>query len=541
MWLRHAAVAIGYAVGYMALRQLSWSHWVLFAGFRLSVLLLIPYRYWPALVVGELVPVGYTGLIHADDYGALWAAVMMVPPIALAMPLVKVCRDRLGMLPRHGQARMSVMLGCAMAASTLWTLANAAALAVAVVPAGTPPYDYKVQCARWLLGNYLGILTLVPLVLMIRPAWSRRAAAWRLTLVSALRSRLLLETCVFLVPLLALLVWIGLDAGEGSRQIARMLMFLPVIGLALRHGWHGAAVGGTAASIVVAFTMPERYDATTLQAELFVAFAVSTMLLFGSQLTALSHNGAQRLLRADQALDLARRIHWQHETRLRRTARAIESINDSVQATEEALFERFGDLRPDEDTEELRQRAGETREKLTELAQGLQPPNLDRHGLVATLRYGNLAHALDSYGIGYVCRGHGKIGELSKALQLDVHRLVCEVISEQCNNFSVTDMAVRIRSGQVMGRRWVVVRVDARHSSQEDLRIMGSHLLSRLAVTGLDVEAIRDRAALYEGNVRYRRLGDGERVSIMLHEAVASPARRMAPGAGAITDLVSVR
>jgi glucose-6-phosphate-specific signal transduction histidine kinase len=537
--LRHALVAVGYALGYMLLRQVSWSHWVLFAGFRLTVLLLVPYRYWPALIFGELSQVGYASWSNLDTFGALWSAVMIVPPVALAMPVVKFCRDRLGMIPARGPVRMSVVLGCAMVVSGIWTAANATALAVAVVPANTPAFDYKVECARWFLGNYLGILTLVPLVLMARWAWPRRQAAGDGVLARVLRSRLALDTCIFLLPLLALLVWIGLDASEGSRQMARMLMFLPVIGLALRHGWQGAAIGGTAASIVVAFTMPALYDATTLQSELFIAFAVTTMLLFGSQISALSYKGSQRLFHADQTLDLARRIHSQNEVHLRRTARALERINESAHANEEVIFDRFRQLWPAADTRELRRHTAASREQLFELADGLQPANLDRHGLIATLRHGGMARALDGYGIGYWCRGYGDVGELPKAMQLGMHRLVCEAVSYQCSNHSVSELAVRIRSGLLQGRRWAVIQVDSVHSDDPELRVRGSDSLYRLAATGLGLGAMRDRAALYEGTVRQRALEYGDRVSIIVHETGSAAASRVAPVADATPVFVT--
>jgi len=422
------------------------------------------------------------------------------------------------MMPAHGPVRMSVVLGCAMAASALWTGANAAALAAAIVPAGTPAYDYSVQGSRWLLGNYLGILTLVPLVLMVRSLWRRRSMTLRLTLVRMVQSRLALETVVFLVPLLGLLVWIGLDASPGSRQMAQMLMFLPVIGLALRHGWHGAAVGATAASVVVALTMPERYDATTLQAELFIAFAASTMLLFGSQISALSYKGSQRLLRADKALDLARRINSQQEARLSRMSRAMGAVGDEVRATEEWVLDRFRQLWPTADAQELRRRTSAAQHMLFDMADGLQPPTLQRHGLISTLRHGGLARALDSYGIAYRCRGYGKIGDLPKSMQLDMHRLVCEAVSHLCGKHSIGELTVRIRGGVLRGRLRAVIRIDAHYAGDPDLQVWGGHLLSRLAVTGLGLDAIRDRAALYEGTVRLHDVGHGERVSIMLHE-----------------------
>ena len=59
-WLQQAAVAVAYAIGFCVLREWSFSHWLLFVGLRLGALLLVPYRYWPALVVGELLPLAFS-------------------------------------------------------------------------------------------------------------------------------------------------------------------------------------------------------------------------------------------------------------------------------------------------------------------------------------------------------------------------------------------------------------------------------------------------------------------------------------------------
>ena len=128
VWLRHGAVALCYALGYALLRQVSWSHWLLFTGYRLSVLLLVPYRYWPALVVGEMGPLTYVSLSCLESFGWVWSSLMLVPPIAVAMPVVKACRDRLNMIPARGPVRMGTVLVCTLVVSGLWSLMNLAAL-----------------------------------------------------------------------------------------------------------------------------------------------------------------------------------------------------------------------------------------------------------------------------------------------------------------------------------------------------------------------------------------------------------------------------
>lgn len=519
VWLRHGAVALGYALGYLLLRQVSWSHWLLFAGYRLSVLLLVPYRYWPALVVGEMGPVAYVSFSCLETFGWVWSSLMLVPSIALAMPVVKACRDRLNMIPAHGPVRLGAVLVCTLAVSGLWTLVNLVVLSAAKVPSNFPPIDYGVEAARYFIGNYLGILTLVPLVLMVWEGRAKRAVSWRVTIEHALRDRLAIESAALVMPALALLVWIGLEAsGDGSRQVARMLMFLPVIGLALRHGWHGAAIGGTVASIAVVLTMPELYDTSTLQAEVFVAFATTSMLLFGSRIALLHQQKGRGGESAGKSLDLARRIQAQCEVQLRQASLGIELISETIHATEELMFERLRQVRPLVDPRELRRRTTVTREQLFQLADGLNPVTLREHGLVVALRRGGVARAFDSHRIGYWCLARGGVDLLSNPMQLALHRLVCEGITHLCATHSVGDLTVHLRSGQHEGRRWVVVRIDALFSADPGLRARGGPLLHRLAATGLGLDAIKDRAALYDGTVKVRTTAHGECISMMVYD-----------------------
>jgi glucose-6-phosphate-specific signal transduction histidine kinase len=521
VWLRHAAVAVGYALGYALLRQVSWSHWVLFAGYRLSVLLLTPYRYWPALVVGEIGPIGYASFSCLETFGGLWSSVMLVPPIALAMPAVKLCRDRLGMTPAKDFAQMGTFLLCALVVSGLWTLANAIALSVAHLPPGFQPIDYSVELSRWFLGNFLGVLTVVPLVLLVRSAWTGRGNGLWVNLSQLIHSRLILETLVLLLPGLALLVWIGLDArSEASRQVAQMLMFLPVITLALRHGWHGGAIGGAAASLGVVMTMPEHYDTNTLQSEVFVAFAVSSMLLFGSRIASLRRVGKQQHA-GSPSVDLARRIQVQTEMQLHRASQAIDLISETVNATEEAMFERLRLLGPAIDTRDLRRRTTASREQLFQVADALHPITLKEHGLVAALRHGGVARTLNTHRIGYWVQLNGKVQQLlqlPKPMQLGVYRIICEAIHHLCASHSVSDLTVQIRGGELGGRRWTVIRMDALFSNDLGFRIHDGSLLYRLAATGLGIDAIRDRAALYDGTVRAHTTAHGESISMILYE-----------------------
>lgn len=528
--MRHAAVALGYALVFLLLRQVSWSHWVIFAGYRLSVLMLVPYRYWPALLVGEMGPVAYASLSCLETFGWLWSSLMLVPPMAMAMPIVKFCRDRLGMVPRHGPARLPVVMGCALAVSAIWTLAYTIILSTAQVPANFPPIEYGVEAARWFIGNYLGVLTVAPLALLVWEGRAKRLDLWLSTIQRALGTPLAIEAAAFMFPALALLVWFGTEASGDTRTIARMVMFAPVVWLALRHGWRGAAVGGTAASIAVALTMPQLYDSSTLQAEVFVAFAASSMLLFGSRIPVQRWQRTQRDEPTGQSLELAQRIQAQCEAQLQQSAWCIELVSETVQATEELLFERLRQYRPMVDTRELRRRTTVTREQLFQLADSMNPVTLRERGLEAALRSGGIARGLNSHRIGYWCQVKGSIQQLSQPLQLALYRLACESTCLQCAQNSVQDITVHLRAGKRAGHRWVFIRIDALFSEDPMPREQGLPILNRrLAATGLGMDAIRDSAKLYEGTVRVRTTDHGQDIGIFMREPNGAEWEKAAP------------
>lgn len=519
LW-RHLAVALLYALGFVALREVSFSHWILFAGFRLSALLLVPYRYWPALLVGELGPLAFKAMMYEDRYGALWSSLVVLPPIGLAMPVVRWSRERLKLLPGKASVNLTVLLLCTLALSVLWTLVDMAIVATAKLPQGYPPLQFPVLAARWFIGNFLGVLTLTPLVLMVREYASEGAPVelWR----RMVASRFFLETVSILLPALAILVWLALASSqEPLRQAARVAMFLPVIWLSLRHGWHGAAVGGTFASIAIVLTMPAKYDAGTLQAQVFIAFAITTMLLLGERIASLNQRERQERTDARLALALAQRNMVLGEMQLRQTSHALEHVREAVQSTYGQMLDRLRSMMPVPDERDYRLRAAVTQQQLFRLADSLHPVLWRDEGLSAALRQGSIARAMDDCGVRYWCevRDAG-LSDLSSSLQIALYRIVCEAIACACADNHVTQINVRLRAGTSRGRGWAVLRVDSVMGVAESSDgIQRDDLLLRLSSSGMGMDAIKDRAALFEGRVRETESSHGKSISLILHDS----------------------
>jgi glucose-6-phosphate-specific signal transduction histidine kinase len=517
-WLKHAAFTLGYAAVFTLLYQVSFSHWVLFAGFRLCALLFVPVRYWPALAVGELIPLCYIGFTCREQYGTAWSLVIMVPPIVVAMPIVRWCREQLRLFPSAATVKMGVLLLCMFLVAMIWTVCNLSSMAVTQLPPGYPPLHWDVLASRWFIGNFLGVLTVTPLAVWVREslALTAKGARWG----QFIESRLLLEVVSTLLPTLALLIWLSFQAGsDTARQAARMAMFLPVIWVALRHGWQGAAIGGTAASIAVVLTMPMKNDAGTLQAQVFIAFAITSMLLLGARISLLNKRDSQERDDLRMALSIAQRNIYVGEMQLRQASVAVEQIRESVRLGYSHLIGRLRHTVPVVDERSYMRQAAVAQEQLFRLSDSLYPSIWRERGLPAALREGSIARGLAEVGISYWCDIEGRgLSRLSPSVHIAIYRLACECIVLICSKRKASDIRLRIRGGLYKGRRWVVLSVESRADEERAAMARWEDLMVRLASSGMGFDAIQHRAQAFEGRARRRNLQSGERVSLILHD-----------------------
>lgn len=513
IWLRHLAVAVGYAVGYSLLRPLSFSHWMLFDGLRLCVLILVPYRYWPALLVGEVVPLAFLSAKCLDTFGWMWSAAMVVPPMALAMPIVRFCREQKRLFPSRTITNMNVLLLCSLLASIVWTATDTATLMLADIPAG---YDYHGATARYFLGNYIGILAVVPLTLAVREALIGRSVKQVLGRMS--ESRLVLETASLLLPSLALLVWLASGVAGDASQAARMAMFLPVAWLSLRHGWRGAAVGGTAASVAVILTMPVKHDHDTVQAQAFIAFTITTMLMLGARIAALHQREEKERTDTRLVLAMAQRNVYLGELQLRQTSYALEQMSSAIQSSYTQLLARLRCLLPGTDERNYYRQAAVTQHQMYRLADSLYPLSWRDRGLPATLREGSIPRVLDEGGIAYWCdiKGNG-VNDLSTSVQIALYRLAGEAIAYSCSKRNISRVNLRLRVGS-FGRRWAVLCVDSEVDYERLSRVRWDDILPALGGSGMGLGAIKDRAGVFEGKVRVRSHANRSRISLILFD-----------------------
>lgn len=330
---RFTVVAIGYGLLFAGLHAVSLSHWAVFNGLRLAALLILPYRYWPAILLGEVGPLAFDSLHHLDQGGLVWALAHALPGCLIVMPVAYAYRKKLE-AQRHDGLQVSDFLACALAASALLTAWNFATLAMTQLPSNFVMPAFDVLAARWVLGNFLGILTLCPVLLA---SWDVLNRASPHSLASRIvHSRFLLECLGVSVPI-AVAAMLYASHAPSEQQCAQIMMSVPVAALALRYGWRGAATGGFVASTAVIMMMPSLYDHDTLQAETLIAFVMSTMLMLGARITVLSAR-----LNQEQK---ASHAHFDGGTDLGLQA-PPDAVMQALLAAADAVLERHATPRP---------------------------------------------------------------------------------------------------------------------------------------------------------------------------------------------------
>jgi two-component system, NarL family, sensor histidine kinase FusK len=502
--LRQIAVVLGYAAGYASLHAISFSHWSIFAGFELAALILLPYRYWFALAVGEMIPSASMAIDCVSSFGLTWALLKAFPSICFVMPFVFGCRERLGLLGRRGEfANPMVLVLCAAFAALVVSGYNTFMLSFAPRPPGfVPLHEWML---RYVLGHFLGILTLTPLILAARDAV--RGKTLRQWVSEIQDSRLLVESISILIPTLGLLIWIGSLSAMGSdvRYIAQVAMFLPIVMLALRHGWLGAAIGGSAASVAIVVLMPARYDHDTLQAQTLMAFVLATMLIIGTKITAWHRQEEQEKLDMRSALALAQRTYFEGEQQLHRAAIMLREMQ-----TMGSWFRHASSL-------ERYQRTQPLMEAASRFIEYCDPLDGQGRSLSGALQKGSLAQVLADHKVPFRANYYGGVSALPARLHLAIYRMICGSVVHLAEEDYLGEVVISVRCRQYRSRRWVVLRVLGKEAHGAPLSHTGTLALQQLSRHN-SFQSLRDSAATFGGAARQRTRGRWRHLTIALSD-----------------------
>lgn len=277
----HLAVATAYAVLYLVLVQVSDGLWAITAGLRLSFLLLTPYRFWPALLVAEAVPLGFhlPEIARHSGWTAAWLCAL--PPIATGMPVVALFRRKGALVMERGAINAGALISCALSLSVVWAAINYAILWTAKAPPTEPVFHVNAnQFLMMLVGQYAGFVTMLPIVLVT--VLNYRPLPIQQTVNQLANSRLVTDMVLFLVPAIGLLFAVAPSCSPQVASVCQILMFAVLAMLTVKHGWAAAAVGSAGIIATIALTGPARACTGLMASQAVACFAVTCLLLLGA-------------------------------------------------------------------------------------------------------------------------------------------------------------------------------------------------------------------------------------------------------------------
>lgn len=499
-WVRAAALpvaAVGYFVLWVLLFQVSNVYWYLPAGLRFAALWLSPSRRWGWFALADVAALLAMALWHArfDSWAAL-ALATLAPWCAHALAVLALRPSGVYAAP-ESPGRMGWLLAAMSMAAMLNALAQGGAT---LIEGAVPPGRGVDEYFHHLIGNYVGMLMLVPVALQIVRGGG-----------GAGKRRLVGELALFFLPLY-LVLGVLIVLRSGAALYVGLLAVVPMMAMAFRHGWRGAAWSIGLASVplyVVSITISLPMPGEVLQ--LLLGIFGSLALLLGAAIGALTRMNAaladrnrreraanDRLAaQAGELRDLGRRLARAREDEQGRLA---HELHDELGQMVTALGTRLGLIaRKCDDPEVIaslhaqRELVQRIQESIREVLHALRPPVLDRFGLEAALREGPVERLLADASIDYHPQFSGPIASIGPDVGSAIYR-ICQEAATNC-----------VRHAQARNFRLQVDAAPAWGGGTEvHLRIEddGVGMDAAAAERGNGLRGIRDRVLALAGDYR---------------------------------------
>ncbi|MGC1549405.1 MAG: hypothetical protein WA777_12820, partial [Rhodanobacter sp.] len=448
----------------------------------------------------EIFPLAYFNDQHLSQFGLMWVVISSIPLISIGMPIMWWYRSRMALFPTRRLFNVGVLLFCVGFTTLMWVLLMCAEFATAHLAPGSPPSILTVmKVVSGFISKYVVILTMVPWALMAKLEYSSSSRhTWFGRFV---RSPVLSEVAVLLLPALVVLTWLGLNTIGDARQLCRVAMFLPVVWLTFKYGWRASAFGSTLVIICINLTLASYPDPDTHQVQVFIAFAITCLFALGVRTSTHNQQAQRESHDANVSLQIAQHGLYLSELRMRQTSHALEQVGATLEHSH-ALAQQ----------------------QLYRLADSVYPLAWRDGGLSSVLRE-TLARTLDEAGVIYRCEIQGrKLSQLAPGVQMALYRLACEAVVYICAQQPCTRMNLYLRSGETHGRRWAVLRLEgfAGHTKVNPLihgAAEGKHLATALGASCLDIDAMRDHVQIYGGQLHACIASGGLRITALLHDA----------------------
>lgn len=504
---------LSYALMWLLLWRAGPAYGPLLFGLRFGVLLLAPLRHWGWVLGLELLAAAAIGFQAGGQSGSLLLLVVDVPNmliVGVGLWLLRQAHLRPSLREPDDVIRL---LLSALLVVTAATALNAAVLAL--LHQNIASSEMIRLLGLELLGNYLGILLLVPPLIMLTHG---RLDRHRVT-------ALITDGLLVMLPAMAILLILCQHA-EPLPRFARVLSLAPVLFFAFRHGWRGAGLALFITNVgITVVTAALDQPPPSAAAYLFLAVAGTGALMLGSATDALRRSNAQvsaqnadlaainkRLDELARQLREAARGNLQADEIQRRhmAAELHDELGQNITAIQTHMKLAQSQLqRVDMDgvVESVNSILAHMRRALHRLLNDLRPAVLDEFGLIRALEEGPICDLLHAAGVTYRTRMHGNPRLLDEDVRTAIYRLVQESATNAVKHARATHFHVRLRIGQRHGSTLALLQIS------DD----GCGLDGAKAHGGRGLQGMKNRVTSLGGYFKLDSNRCGVRLRVMLH------------------------
>ncbi|KRG55776.1 hypothetical protein ARC02_06480 [Stenotrophomonas africana] len=481
------ALAVLYAIACWATRQLSLDQFYLPAGVRVAAVLLCPPRLWPYLLLGEYAYFAQMRVPMIERYGLTWVILGSVFQMPVVMTIVYLHRNVISavknawLISIAAFAAVSVTLINLLLANSLWP---------------TPPaFPLLTGIVRLVVGDFIGILTFAPLVLL----WSRGKAEVQV------RKRDIAQ----MAGALALMVVFGLWAADvpadavTTKVSLQLLMALPAVLLTCVYGWRGAAIGVPTLNMIIGLTTPsshpESFDPASFATQQIMAVTGAALLILGSRITHYYHRYRLREVGEKNAIRLARSSHVASELDLRERALHLRKLGDGIDHALDEVINWLTAQGHHAIAESLVHVASIHSRQFREQTSMIYPTALEQLGLYVALRAGGVREAWEKTARVANPSLLGDPCQLSVGLQLAAYRTVIDAVSLLIQG-ETGQIHVRARCGRMGSHRGILIAVSMldQHQRLSDTTVAAAmeRLAGRTLAYGGTLKCNRNRIVL---------------------------------------------
>ena len=491
-----AAVLLAYPPAWMLLDAASTPLAFWPVALRFLLFWLLPLRYWPALIAvdaGSAVVARH--VLHDGPLLSGTAWLMALAPVLVYAAVLRALRGTGAAERPETPRRMSQLL----VASALCTFGVAPVLAL---PDGGLDHVLRIG-----FGDLFGLIVVVPAALAVQrdPVGLWRSRRWAFEAALAFVTTLGVMSLARQRP--------GLD------EHLLLIVFLPAVVLAFRHGWRGAAWSLAVLGVLLSLGFGERDDPLRLQ--VMTAVIGGAALLLGAAATQLrgqrealeSQHAALRLALLEQR-ELANRIVVLEDDGQRQVAESLhEQVAPPLQELRTLLAMAWRSSQDERDTrllESLRGHTWQVQDGLERALRRLQPPSLARGDLHGLLAHGPLWDWAQDHGTAWTVQLDGPVQRLPERWRVAVYR-----IAQAGLEYGLGHGARRCRLQ--------VVVTEAPGSLDLDLHLELDHPQDPSA-QGFTIDAIRDRTLAAGGRYRGEPRSEGSRHRVQFTDITVAPA-----------------